>query len=717
MQIFSECSCIAFLLFSCSAFLRRRGLLYRLHTSFFPPPQVLVRGGPAGARPDLDVSVPFGWAYNHHYMMFINGKNSRTKRFVIAKEDVHAGRLPEELKNALQTHGIPLHDGHMAKPLNDTHLEFLVPVDVEAPAPASFAKEETDLPLPNSQFFSEANGGESRMSYHGYPARTAQIIKFPTNWYVYPMQIDTRNRACGISPEDAVSGGKNCPDHDPKTGNYTYYPGPEPKQARWPGNKIPLEKFVQLTGAPAPGSALSECPCTNRWAGDPIVYGKGVRTKVVDENAVTLNVNDQGVFKDGQCLRAVEEAGSCFLSVAEMGVDVAANQTVAADDRDSFPRGCSLGWREGDPGFAAGRGKSDRLDLSLSGVLKPIAYFNPADRGPQSEDQKDKKGTSCVSDPKLPRTSDVLTFSMIKDTGLKVVLKASLTANDVELEVTGPADRWFGIAFNAHYMMDKPYAIIFEGNGGTVHERKLGTCGEEACHCGGDRLPSSITVLTNKEIPNSDPKINHGKPLRKVVLQRSRTALTPQHYAFEAQFEIPMLSAVGFGPTFQYHFSHNKQVLRFFARQLTEFNCLCLVPSNGQVCNNLGQGCSTWIKDAAPECGPRPLPDQPGSQCGMLGVQKNPTLLPKTYMGGLNCCVNKQRLLDVGQENAEMDKFVLRYHMKFRIWYEPYKAPEVRTVSIFSAPGKKPTRRRRWGPVRSSCGPLRSACGPLLRKI
>ena len=38
--------------------------------------QVFVRGGPPGARPDLDISVPFGWAYNHHYELFLLGSDA-----------------------------------------------------------------------------------------------------------------------------------------------------------------------------------------------------------------------------------------------------------------------------------------------------------------------------------------------------------------------------------------------------------------------------------------------------------------------------------------------------------------------------------------------------------------------------------------------------------------------------------------------------------------
>ena len=45
------------------------------------------------------------------------------------------------------------------------------------------------------------------------------------------------------------------------------------------------------------------------------------------------------------------------------------------------------------------------------------------------------------------------------------------------------------------------------------------------------------------------------------------------------------------------------------------------------------------------------------------------------YTGGLFCARDGLRLLDVGQENAEMDKKVLRYHMKWRVWFQEYMPP------------------------------------------
>ncbi len=74
--------------------------------------------------------------------------------------------------------------------------------------------------VPSSQWFSEGNGGESRKSFHGYPKGYAQLIGSPDSWHITPMQIDTRNRECGVTPADVA----NCT---------KFKAGIEPKQARY----------------------------------------------------------------------------------------------------------------------------------------------------------------------------------------------------------------------------------------------------------------------------------------------------------------------------------------------------------------------------------------------------------------------------------------------------------------------------------------------------
>ena len=103
---------------------------------------------------------------------------------------------------------------------------------------------------PSSQMFSEGNGGESRKSFHGYPDGFAQLIESPETWTITPMQIDTRNRNCGVTPADV----KNCtsmsPDYEPRSARYG---------RDWQGVAKPALKSNY--------SGILECPCNSRYGG------------------------------------------------------------------------------------------------------------------------------------------------------------------------------------------------------------------------------------------------------------------------------------------------------------------------------------------------------------------------------------------------------------------------------------------------------------------
>ena len=60
---------------------------------------------------------------------------------------------------------------------------------------AEFYNDNDEDETTHVQYFSEANGGEMRASYHGYPTGYAQIIYHPTSAWTIPMQIiDTWHR-------------------------------------------------------------------------------------------------------------------------------------------------------------------------------------------------------------------------------------------------------------------------------------------------------------------------------------------------------------------------------------------------------------------------------------------------------------------------------------------------------------------------------------------
>jgi hypothetical protein len=94
------------------------------------------------------------------------GKKSRLERIVFDGPD--DPRIAEiEAKTG---HGIPHHAHYVVRDL--------------APGNA----------LPTSAGFSAGNGGEYRMSFHGYAPGFVQVIESPTQFQITPMQIDTWNR-------------------------------------------------------------------------------------------------------------------------------------------------------------------------------------------------------------------------------------------------------------------------------------------------------------------------------------------------------------------------------------------------------------------------------------------------------------------------------------------------------------------------------------------
>ena len=114
------------------------------------------------------------------------------------------------------------------------------------------------------------------------------------------MQIDTRNRDCGVTPADV----HNCSDG--------FVPGLEPKQARY-GRGIPSDNAY---------SGVLECPCNSRYGGDPSYY---------PDSGTKQTQHQYGALADGACdaKNAVTTAASCYDAVAQLGFRAAsvANKT------------------------------------------------------------------------------------------------------------------------------------------------------------------------------------------------------------------------------------------------------------------------------------------------------------------------------------------------------------------------------------------------------
>ena len=83
-----------------------------------------------------DVSVPITWSYNHHYEGYLLGSKSKLIR--LGQSSLNKDDYGQYNHGSMATWKV-----------------------------VSLGYNENNIP--NSQFISEGNGGESRMSFHGYP--------------------------------------------------------------------------------------------------------------------------------------------------------------------------------------------------------------------------------------------------------------------------------------------------------------------------------------------------------------------------------------------------------------------------------------------------------------------------------------------------------------------------------------------------------------------
>lgn len=607
--------------------------------------QVMVT--PAGSpalHPELDVSVPMNWAYNHHYMMWITGKYATLQHITATSHDTtaHGGRM------------------HVA------------PVD------AVEAKLRGDPSIPTSSWFSEGNGGESRKSYHGYPLGFAQLIDCPDTWHVFPMQIDTRNRDCGVGPENV----KNCSSGE-------HLPGPEPLQARW-GRPLAAGTKVNVSG-------VLECPCNGRYGGDPSIYG-----------ATTLSKHNQDKMRmigSPSCggKERIQTAAACFDAAAAVGVSGLVKNVSTTDA--SLPTGCAVV----SPQNAAdvtmvyfntqGKANCANNDTTILGTAvvkvgataqvtvtasliadpsKP-ATFNHYSKGTYCQfntqnvlksfsligtgedaakvalglceayckNEADCWGCSvdCPSGQScrwsaIPDCGETMTWAGLIDGDIS----EKMPSGSVMLKVSGPATTWFGVGFNAARMADQPWTLIINDQG--VSEQKLGTCGDEGDHCPGTALKSSVNVVSNT--------VANG--VRIVVMTRDLVGATSDHLTFSfGTRTIRFITAVGSSQTFGYHAAHASSVISMTSPLSP--TCICDGGVIGWLCNGDGTGCSNFQKDCVP------LPD------GDLAWQANPTCDSKTYVGGLSCCGHQRIMLDMDQE---VRPELLRYHVKIRFWFQEY---------------------------------------------
>eukprot|EP01060_Flectonema_neradi_P036402 TRINITY_DN698_c1_g2_i1.p1 TRINITY_DN698_c1_g2~~TRINITY_DN698_c1_g2_i1.p1 ORF type:complete len:718 (+),score=175.93 TRINITY_DN698_c1_g2_i1:80-2155(+) len=300
-----------------------------------------------------------------------------------------------------------------------------------------------------------------------------------------------------------------------------------------------------------------------------------------NKKVITPNYN----MCDGGSSHPVVNAEQCF--AAGTGVGVFGAKNVSTSDT-TVPVGCSI-----------------------SADKKTVTYNNAT------------HGASCSASGAVSGVMSAL-----------VKMSATVSGGMVNLTLTGPSDKWFGVGFNARAMSDTPYAIIVNGTG-DVMERRL------ANHAPGTQLASSVTILSSS--------VSGG--LRTVILQRKAVGKTSEHFTFpQSASTVNMINAIGTTGTFEMHAEKGLALLALLNEEAT--TCICEGTPTGTIG---GIGFSK-------HCAAEPVGD--------LLRQKNPTCFLDTYAGGLHCCHHEWFLLDANQNVPEP---VDEYHLKFRFYFQDFE--------------------------------------------
>lgn len=605
--------------------------------------------GQPGVNPDKDVSVPINWAYNHHYMAWMAGESAE---FVEVPSDGPADWMAHGA--ATKIIAVRKDDGSNKNMLGASG-------------------------NPISQMFSEGNGGESRKSYHGYPKGYAQLVESPKTWTITPMQIDTRNRDCGVTPESI----NNCTQ---------FVPGPEPKQARY-GLGVPEGTNY---------SGILECPCNSGHGGDPSMYGKATLTKQI-KTGFDSSTSVCGAGDD------IGSAASCFIAAATyLGTNTVSMKNVTTSDA-TLPAGCSVSRSAKDGSVSAVFNTLATSTATCGAASSQVGETHFADAGvtlrlelasnPESVTfKRSDKGLYCQNNQigvlsKFPMATAAVSDAQKELAACEAFCKTSAEcaacsvdcslgsmtkcqwvalpscgttekwagiipgdisykqeSGNVTITMTGPSDKWFAVGFNAENMHDQPYTLIANSTG--VIEQKLGTCGSEADHCPGTQLAPTVDLVSN-EVSGSQ---------RTVVVTREFSGASGDYYSFSAATPtIPMISAVGSSEVFAYHAAHSQGAVTIYNADGSA-TCMCDNGVTGEMCDHDGSSCTSFVKNCVSE-----------AQGGDLLEQRNPTCNSGQYAGGLKCCTHARVMLDY-QQNATCSNCgdFLRYHMKFRFWFEEY---------------------------------------------
>ena len=229
------------------------------------------------------------------------------------------------------------------------------------------------------------------------------------------------------------------------------------------------------------------------------------------------------------------------------------------------------------------------------------------------------------------------TKSFVGQTGIDKVTGVGTKVSvdkQVTIELVGPANVWFGVAFNAKAMVDLPYTVIVNGTG-QVSELKM------ANHLPGSILVKTINITENRVINNT----------RYVKITRAIQGRTKDYYTFSnKEADIPLLTAVGNTKSYSVHKAKSGYTINM--KSIGGSTCICNSGTSGSI-NGI-----PFHKNCLPE----PYAD--------LIQQQNPTCFLEKYVGGLSCCHHKYVLLDKDQVQPN---HTMTFQIKFRFWFVEYK--------------------------------------------
>ena len=397
-----------------------------------------------------------------------------------------------------------------------------------------------------------------------------------------------------------------------------FEPWIEPKQARY-GRHVSQSNY----------SGVLECPCNSRFGGDPIFY-PDAQTKRIEHEYDALAAG-------GACpsSKKLADAQSCFVA-----------------------------------GHTLGLSSSKVVNVTIADAAQPSGCFATALANGSVAVTFNRAASSTAACPSGNVRSGEAT-SLVNVT-LKVSLDPTPAGGLATISITGPASAWFGAGLNAMHMADAPYTIVCNGSG--AFEQQIGTCGSEAEHCIGDRLPTqSLTLLSNTVVDG----------MRTLVVTRAFRGASRKHYTFDPTklSSLNFITAVGRTQVFAYHKAHHAARLTMLA-PAGNATCLCDDGLVGHLCKHGGVGCTSFVKNCV-----HTWDGDAEHSGGDLFQQANPTCNSMQYSGGLSCCGHRRVMLDHDQDPGPS---LLRYHMKYRFWFDEYKEGKPTPGAYVSRPGALP---------------------------